>query len=102
MARKIIWSNKAQTDRKEILDYWWKRNQSNSYSKKLNLLFKKAIRLTAEHPNIGRQTDLGENIRIKIIRDYLIIYEVSETRIIVLTIWDARQDPERLLNIFGK
>ncbi len=54
MARKIIWSFKAQEDRKEILQYWKNRNKSTVYSKKLNDLFKQAIVILSNHPFIGR------------------------------------------------
>ena len=35
MAKQVIWSLRAQNDKKEILDYWKQRNKSNTYSKKL-------------------------------------------------------------------
>jgi plasmid stabilization system protein ParE len=92
MAKQIAWSSRAQDDRKQILNYWKLRNKSSSYSRKLNQLFKVAAKLIAEHPNIGKQTDTA-NVRVKIIRDYLMIYEETDIRITILTIWDTRQDP---------
>lgn len=77
MARRITWTPKAQQDRKEILRYWQERNQSNTYSKKLNQLIRKAVILIAAHPHIGRRTNI-ENVRVKLLRDYLIFYEESE------------------------
>jgi toxin YoeB len=47
------------------------------------------------YPKIGRPTNL-ENVRIKIVKDYLIIYEELESEIHILTIWDSRQDPIKL------
>jgi addiction module RelE/StbE family toxin len=93
MAKQITWTKRAQDDRKEILHYWWVRNQSNSYSKKLNELIKKAIKLVAAHPHIGRRTDI-ENVRVKLVRDYLIFYEETEEHIFILSIWDTRRNPE--------
>ena len=95
MAKQIIWSLKAQKDKKEIFKYWSERNKSNRYSQKLNQLFKEAIQLLREHPYIGRSTDV-DSIRIKIVKDYLLIYEVTETSINILSIWDWRQDPSKL------
>ena len=96
MVKQIIWSKKAQTDRKEIFKYWNKENKSNRYSKKLNELFKEAVRLIAEYPEIGKFTD-NKNARIKIVRDYLIIYEIDERGyLLILTIWDSRQNPKKL------
>lgn len=95
MAKQITWSLKAQKDRKEILHYWRVCNQSNFYSKKLNELFKKAITLIANHPGIGRKTGL-KNVRVKLVRDYLIFYEETQNEILILTIWDNRRNPEEL------
>ena len=92
MAKQIIWSRRAQSDRKEIFTYWNKRNRSNLYSKKLNELFKEAVLFISEYPGIGKPID-NKTIRVKIVRDYLIIYEVDQQNtIIILTIWDSRQD----------
>lgn len=65
------------------------------YSIKLNKLFTDPIKIVSKYPGIGKLTD-KENIRIKIVRDYLIIYEDLETEIHILTIWDSRRDSENL------
>ncbi len=51
-----------------------------------------------DFPQIGKVTD-DTRARIKIVRDYLIIYEETATQISILTIWDSRQDPDRLKKI---
>lgn len=93
MVKRIIWTLKAQQDRKEILHYWRVHNQSNTYSKKLNQLIKKGLALIAAHSNIGRRTDI-ENVRVKIVREYLIFYEEQNDQIFILSIWDNRRNPE--------
>ena len=98
MAKQVIWSLRAQNDKKEILDYWRQKNQSNTYSKKLNELFKESIKIILDFPQIGKVTD-DTKARIKIVKDYLIIYEETETQIFILTIWDSRQDPDNLKKI---
>lgn len=95
MAKQVVWSHSAQRERKEILEYWRLRNKSNTYSKKLDQLFKDSIKIITDFPQIGKSTD-DTNTRIKIIRDYLIFYEETETQILILTIWDSRQDPDKL------
>lgn len=77
------------------MQYWNKRNKSTRYSIKLNKLFKEAVKLISDYPRIGKLTD-RENIRIKIVKDYLIIYEDLEDEIHSLTIWDSRRDPLNL------
>jgi addiction module RelE/StbE family toxin len=90
MAKQIIWTLRAQKDKKGILKYWLQHNKSNRYSKKLNQLFKDSIRLLREHPYVGKPTD-DDSVRIKIVKEYLLIYEVTETSIIILSIWDGRR-----------
>jgi plasmid stabilization system protein ParE len=74
---------KAQDERKEILQYWKIHNQSTTYSRKLNSLIRKAVKLIAAYPHIGRRTDI-ENVRVKLVRDYLIFYEEGEDRVFIL------------------
>jgi plasmid stabilization system protein ParE len=95
MAKKIIWTLGAHYERKDILDYWTFRNQSGIFSAKLNERFQHAIEYVAKHPQTGRPTDI-ENIRTILIHHYLVIYEITENELFILSIWDARQDPEKL------
>jgi len=93
--RKVIWSFNAQNDRKEILQYWKQRNKSSAYSKKLRKLFGKAITQIAAHPGIGSPTQI-ENVRVKVVRDYLIVYKEFDEQLYLLAIWDSRRNPELL------
>lgn len=93
--RKIIWSPKAKLDLFEILDFYYQRNGTKTYSKKLNSNFRKTIRLLANYPDIGVQADV-QNIRNVIEGDYSIFYEIKSTTIEIVTIWDNRQNPDDL------
>ena len=86
-ARKIIWTQKANIERRDILEYSIDRNKSKKFSIKLNKLIVGTIKQIAENPGIGRKTNL-ENIRVKIIRDYLLFYEFDENYLKILTLWD--------------
>lgn len=44
MAKRLIWTEDAQNDRKEIFGYFNNRNKSKKYSQKLNLLFLKELK----------------------------------------------------------
>ncbi len=94
--RKINWTEKANFERKEILQYWINRNKSKRYSIKLNKLFVETIKKTAENPMIGRKTDFDENIRVKIVRDYLLFYKFDDKQLKVLSIWDGNRDDNKL------
>ncbi|MFD0834524.1 type II toxin-antitoxin system RelE/ParE family toxin [Mariniflexile aquimaris] len=95
MVKEIIWSAKAQQDRKDIFDYWNHRNKSKSYSIKLNILFEATIKIISKYPEIGRLTS-NKKIRLKIVKDYFIFYEISMEKLFILTIWDSRQNPKNL------
>jgi toxin YoeB len=95
MVEQIIWSEKAAFERREILDYWTTRNKSNSYSLKLNALFRKTVQLIAEFPYLGTETD-EPNVRVRILSVYLIFYEVIGNKLFILTIWDGRRNPQKL------
>lgn len=95
MALKVIWSPLAQQKRKNILTYWNKHNSSTTYSRKLNSLFIEATKQLSKFPYIGRKSDINA-IRVKIVRDSLLFYEVTDSVIEILTIWDSRQDLDEL------
>src|ERR1035437_5879163 len=93
--RKIVWTQKANEERKEILAYWIERNQSKTYSLKLNKLIKETLQIAALYPDSGRKTTF-ENVRVKIIRDCFLFYEANNTSLIVLAIWDVRRNDKTL------
>jgi toxin YoeB len=97
MARQIVWTFTAQQERREILEYWVKRNKSKTYSRKLSKLIISALQDVSKNPLIGRKTDIL-NIRVKIVKEYLLFYEITPTIINVLSVWDGRRDnSDRLL-----
>ena len=93
--RKIIWTLKAKNQLFSILEYIAKRNKSKTYSLKLHKKIKSEILITLKQPNIGKQTDVL-NIRGLLIENYIVFYELLDTNIIILNIWDCRQNPENL------
>ncbi|MCB9202054.1 MAG: type II toxin-antitoxin system RelE/ParE family toxin [Flavobacteriales bacterium] len=93
--RKVIWTEKANLERKDILEYWIKRNKSKNYSLKLNKLFVDTTQVISEMPTIGRKTDI-DNVYVKIISNYLIFYEFNKIQLKVLSIWDGRRDKNSL------
>lgn len=95
MAKKVIWSKKAQEDRITILQYWIKNNQSNTYSIKLFSDFNACVDLIEQYPRLGKATNRPDT-RILVIYDYWIIYVIKTNSIIVARIWDVRQNPRKL------
>jgi len=94
MAKKIDWSERARKELFEILKYWTKRNKSKTYSEYLNRLLLESVEIVAELPESGKPTKFN-NIRIKIVRDYLVYYRIEVEYIEVITIWDSRRNPKK-------
>lgn len=97
--RKIEWTHKAQIKLFQILDYYEERNKSKSYSIKLYKKITKQVNFLTKYPELGRETE-QEGIRGLIIDHYIVFYETKPELIIVHLIWDGRQNPEHLKNLF--
>ena len=95
MAYQIVWTEKANIERQHILEFWADHNKSRIFSLKLNKLFISTIRELAKKPNVGRKTEF-ENVRVKIVREYLIFYETVKKDLVILSVWDGRRDKQSL------
>lgn len=95
MAKEIVWTRKSIEDRRKVYLYWAKRNKSDVYSKKLEALFNESARVVAEFPEIGLTTEF-EDVKVKIIREFKMFYLLKDEKIVVLRIWDTRQNPKKL------
>ena len=95
MAYKIVWTEKANIERLRILQFWIDNNKSRVFSLKLDKLFISAIRDLSKKPTIGRKTEF-ENVRVKIVREYLIFFEIVRQDLVILSVWDGRRDKKTL------
>ncbi|WP_310557094.1 type II toxin-antitoxin system RelE/ParE family toxin [Flavobacterium sp.] len=93
MVRRLIWSVEARNSRKNIFEYWNNHNKSKAYSNRLNLLFNHNLKIVAKLPESGKPTSLVE-IKFIIISHFEIIYKITKTEIVVIDIWDTRQNPD--------
>ena len=103
MVRKLIWSKLSLRQKRDIFEYLNEHNKSKSYSRKLNNLFNEAAELLTDYPSIGEKTNY-KNVRLKLVRDYWMIYRIKDKHIQILTIWDYRRNPEdfdELVKSFG-
>ncbi|RLD62456.1 MAG: hypothetical protein DRJ05_00320 [Bacteroidetes bacterium] len=96
MARRIIWSKNALRDKVWILDYWFKKIGTKTYSRKLNKELKLAIQNLKHFPQMGRLLENTE-IRFLVVDYYQIFYNFSDTEIRILHLWDSRRNPEDLI-----
>lgn len=93
MALNLIWSLSAEKEFTKTLLYWIKKNQSSSYSKKLNLEIINLTNSLCEFPNLGFKSNYKYN-RIIITSSYKLIYEVSGNQIKVKRFFDVRRNPK--------
>ena len=93
--RKMIWSVRAQIKLSDILQFYAERNGSKGYSNKLYLKISKSIRLLEKYPEIGHKTEF-DFIRGLIVDSFIIFYEIRDKEIIIHTIWDCKQNPDKL------
>ncbi len=87
---KVEWLNEARLDLKDILDYYIERNGSKKYSLKLNRSIKNSVELISANPLMGKSTQIPF-IRVAVEKDYLIIYQLSES-VLIMMIRDSRRD----------
>jgi len=93
---KITWSHRAEIKLFKILEFYSERNKSRSYSKKLYQRLIKELKILLTQPDIGLKTEI-ESVRGLIIDDYILFYEFDKEVIIILTIWDCRQNRDNLV-----
>ncbi|MCB9201429.1 MAG: type II toxin-antitoxin system RelE/ParE family toxin [Flavobacteriales bacterium] len=96
--RDVIWTRTADIQFVGILEYWVKRNNSKTYSKKLVKLVSKRTKQIAKEPFMYKATDF-EDTRVASLGNFSIYYKVDATKIIVTSFWDNRQNPKNLLTV---
>ncbi len=95
MAKRIVWSERAERVFKGILEFYAIRNGTKTYSRKHNNQIRKTVSLLIKHPLLGRETDI-ENIRAILKKDYEIYYKIENEDINIVLVWDVRQNPDNL------
>ena len=97
----ILWTETAIKQRNYIFEYWIERNQSTTYAKELNEKIKERTNLLKQNPDLGKKTDFNST-RVVSLGHYSVLYQKSNTKIIITGFWDNRQEPEKLLNFLKK
>ena len=95
MVEKVVWTQTAYKQKLEIFEYWNQRNGSTGFSQSLENDINFAIDLLRKFPKLGIKTQLRD-VRVKIIKNYLLIYKITKNTLYVLLFWDSRQNPEDL------
>lgn len=101
---RIEWSEQSRRDLRGILSYVGMKFGRRKAGKVLSDIRERAELLKA-FPNIGRKfvddPELGITYRVLIDKMNRIVYFVDEDRIVIVTVWQNRQDINRLNHIMN-
>lgn len=97
VGRKIVYTSHAKSLLTQILEFYNERNKSNTYSKKLLRQLKNIILLLITNPELGILIEDFRNIRVLIKGNFKIFYQIKETTIEIISVWDCRQNPDKLI-----
>jgi plasmid stabilization system protein ParE len=94
--RKIVWSETAAKQRREILKYWTERNKSTIYAEKLIEISAKHLKVISKNLEVFKETVIDE-VRESAMGHFSLYYKITIDLIMVMAFWDNRQDPKKLL-----
>ena len=98
MAKQIIWTEKATEDFYQIiiwLEIKWSLKVADDFSR----IAERKIELLSHFPEIGPRSEKNPRRRkFTLTKHNILIYTIEEENLVLLSIFDTRQDPER--NIF--
>ena len=95
---RLFWSDTALKQRNQILEFWNVKNKSNLYSKRLLSIIRERTTLLLTFPEIGKEVDI-EKTRVISLEHFSLFYDLDEDKIVVISFWDNRQNPEKLFRI---
>lgn len=93
--REIKWSSNAHNDRYLIIEFWYKNNGNNKYSKQLDIEIRNIINYLKRHERMGKRS-YKKNVRYLIKNHLIIFYKIHKDYIEILRIKDSRQDLRHL------
>ena len=96
LRKPLIWSPEADNDLENILKYLEQNWSENVITAFLNELFR-ILDLIAENPQIFMKTSKESEIRKFVFsKQHTLYFEVFDSHINLLRIFDTRQDPTKL------
>ena len=93
--KKVIWSDIAKLEFRDILEFYSDRNESAVYSLKLLDETEDLLKTLSKSEFIGRLTS-NKKTRVIPMKVYLIFYEIKKDTIEIVSFWDNRQDNKKL------
>jgi plasmid stabilization system protein ParE len=93
---RIQWTERATFDLQNIIDYLlykWTEKEVRNFARKLD----KRLELISINPRLFPTTNKRKNVRRSVLTKHTVIYyETSTDTIKIVTLFDPRQDPNKL------
>ena len=93
---KLLWSERALSDLKNIVDYLlenWTEKELKNFARSLD----KRLEIISFNPKIFPKTRERKEIRKSVLTKHTVIYyETSDKVITIITLFDPRQNPNKL------
>ena len=89
----------CKKQRQNIPEYWFIRNGNKQYSQKIAAFIRGRIAFLLKYNYLGKETDSGL-VRVTSADHFSIFYKIDLEKIIIVSLWDNRQDPDKLIEIF--
>ncbi|MBW8049284.1 MAG: type II toxin-antitoxin system RelE/ParE family toxin [Cytophagales bacterium] len=100
MALEVIWSLEAEWNLRNIINYLteeWTEKEIRNFAVRLE----KKLSILVENPRLCRKSERLKGTRECFLGKYnTLFYTHDNKNLNIITIWDNRQDPEKLKNIF--
>jgi plasmid stabilization system protein ParE len=94
---KLFWSDRALEDLQSIINYLgekWTQKEIRNFVRRLD----KRLELISINPRLFPNTTKRKNIGRSVLTKHIVIYyEATETSVIIVTLFDPRQHPKKLL-----
>jgi plasmid stabilization system protein ParE len=95
MARRIVWNKRALEKFDEIVDYLGENFSEKAASNFVRKVFDR-LDILSRYPEIGRKSKKNKNIQFhKIDKNRDLYYRVDGEKLIIVYIFDTRQNPEK-------
>lgn len=81
--KKIVWTETAAKQRRDILRYWTERNKATTYAEKLIEITTKHLKVISKNPEAFRVTEIDE-IRESAMGHFSLYYKIIPKHLIVI------------------
>jgi plasmid stabilization system protein ParE len=95
----IVWKNRPIQQARQISNYLTDEYSAEVADKFLDKIALKIDRIS-DYPETGHPTRFKAVRRVRIDKYHSLYYRIQKKKIIILYLWDGRQDPKK--NLYGR